>query len=75
MRQDCEASEGVVVAPRSGGGNMGTRTHHECQLSLLVQGRRYVFSHGYKMVVVYAYDCVWLHVGISRQNSFKGRRM
>ena len=33
MRQDCEASEGVVVAPRSGGGNMGTRRHCACQIS------------------------------------------
>ena len=44
MKQDCEASEGVVVALRNGGGNMGTRRHYACQLSLLVRGRRYVFS-------------------------------
>ena len=54
---------------------MGTRRHHECQLSLLVQGRRYVFSHGYKMAITYACDCVWLCVGISGQNSFKEERM
>ena len=54
---------------------MGTRRHHEVQPSLLVRGRRYVFSHGYKMVVAYACDCEWLCVGISRRNSFKGERM
>ena len=42
MKQDCEASEGVVAAPWNRGGNMGMRRHHACQLSLLVQGRRYV---------------------------------
>ena len=36
MRKDREASEGVIAAPRSGGGNMGTRGHYTCQLSLLV---------------------------------------
>ena len=41
-KQDCEASEGVVVAPWSRGGNMGTRGYYACQLSLLVQGKRYV---------------------------------
>ena len=24
----CEASKGIVAAPRSGGGNMGTRRHY-----------------------------------------------
>ena len=42
MKQDHEASKGIVVAPWNSGGNMGTRRHHLCQLSLLVQGRRYV---------------------------------
>ena len=36
MKQDCEASEGVVIAPRNGGGNMGVRRHYTCQLSFLV---------------------------------------
>ena len=36
MRKDREASEGVVVAPRSGGANMGTREQNACQLSFLV---------------------------------------
>ena len=35
-RQDYEASKGVVVAPRSGGGNMGTRRQCVCQLFFLV---------------------------------------
>ena len=30
MTQDCETSEGVVVAPWSGGGNMGTQGHNAC---------------------------------------------
>ena len=30
MTQDCEASEGVVAALRSGRGNMGTRGHDAC---------------------------------------------
>ena len=30
MTQDCETSEGVVAAPRSGGGNMGTQGHDAC---------------------------------------------
>ena len=42
MKQDCEASEGVVATLWNRGGNMGTRGHHACQLSLLVNGRRYV---------------------------------
>ena len=36
MMQDIEASEGVVIEPRSGGGNMGAQRHCACQLSLLV---------------------------------------
>ena len=32
-KQYREASEGVVAAPRSGGGKMGTRRHYACQLS------------------------------------------
>ena len=36
--QDCEASKGVVVAPRSGGGNMGTRGHDACHLSFVIEG-------------------------------------
>ena len=36
MKQDCEPSEGVVVAPRNRGGNMGARRHYACQLSLIV---------------------------------------
>ena len=31
-----EASEGIVTAPRSGGGNMGTRIHYMYQLSFLI---------------------------------------
>ena len=45
MKQDCEASESVVAAPWSGGGNMRTRRYYACQLSLLVRGKMYVFSH------------------------------
>ena len=47
-KQDCETSEGVVIAPWSREGNIGTRRHHACQLSLLVQGRRYVLVIGVK---------------------------
>ena len=36
MRQDHKASKGVVVASRSGGGNMTTRGHDVYQLSLLI---------------------------------------
>ena len=36
MTQDCEASEGVVATPRSGGGNMGTRGHDVGHLYFLV---------------------------------------
>ena len=36
MKQECEASECVVAAPRSGEGNMGMIKHYACQLSLLV---------------------------------------
>ena len=42
MKQDHEASEGVMVALWNRGGNMGTPGHHACQLSLLIQGRSYV---------------------------------
>ena len=42
MKQDREASEGVVAAPWNRGGNMGTRGHHACQLLLFVQGKWYV---------------------------------
>ena len=28
--KDCEASEGVVAAPRSGGGNMGAQRYYLC---------------------------------------------
>ena len=35
MTQDCEASEGVVAAPWSGG-NMGTQGHDVYQLSFLI---------------------------------------
>ena len=45
MKQDRKASEGVVAAPWSGGGNKGTRRHYACQLFLLVRGKSYVFSH------------------------------
>ena len=34
--QDREASEGVMVAPRSGEGNMGMRRHYTYQLSFLI---------------------------------------
>ena len=34
--QDREAREGVVATLRSGGGNMGTRGHDVCHLSLLI---------------------------------------
>ena len=43
MRKDCEASEGVVAAPRSREGNMGMREHDTCQLSFLFEDRG-VFS-------------------------------
>ena len=36
MTQDHELYEGVVAAPMSGGGNMGTRGHDACHLSLLI---------------------------------------
>ena len=36
MAKNCEAGEGVVVAPRSEGGSMGTREHDVCHLSLLI---------------------------------------
>ena len=36
MKQDCEASKGVVAVPRNGGGNMVARRHCACQLSFLV---------------------------------------
>ena len=36
MRQDREASDGVVAAPGSGRGNMGTRRHCVCQLFFLI---------------------------------------
>ena len=42
FKQDHGASEGVMAVPWNKGGNMGTRRHYACQLSLLVQGRRYV---------------------------------
>ena len=42
MTQDFEASKGVVVAPRSGEGNMGARGHDEYQISFPLRGRRYV---------------------------------
>ena len=38
MAQDCEASKGVMEAPRSVGGNMGTRGHNACHLSFLIRG-------------------------------------
>ena len=34
--QDCEASEGAMVAPWSGGVNVGARGHDAGHLSLLV---------------------------------------
>ena len=45
MWQDCEACKGVVVAPKSRGGDMGARGHRARQLSLLVQWGRCVSSH------------------------------
>ena len=36
MRLDREASEGVMAAPRSGEGNMGTGRHYTYQLSFLI---------------------------------------
>ena len=36
VRQDSEASKGVVVAPRSGRGDMRARRHYSCKLSFLV---------------------------------------
>ena len=36
LRQDYEASKGVVAAPKSGRGNMGMRRHYSCQLTPLV---------------------------------------
>ena len=36
--QDCEASKCVVVALRSGGGNMGKRGHDAFHLSFLIRG-------------------------------------
>ena len=34
--QDREGSEGVVVAPRTGGGNIRTQGHDVCHLSFLI---------------------------------------
>ena len=34
--QDHKASESIIATPWSGGGNIGTRGHDACQLSLLV---------------------------------------
>ena len=48
MKQDREASEGVVATPWNRRGNMRMREHHACLLSLLIQGRRYVFVIGIK---------------------------
>ena len=36
MTQDCEASEGAMTAPWSGGVNMGARGHDAGHLSFLV---------------------------------------
>ena len=36
MRQDHEASEGVVAALRSGGGNVGTQRHYACNVPKIV---------------------------------------
>ena len=36
MTQDHEAHEGVVVAPRNGGSNIGMRGHDACNLSFLI---------------------------------------
>ena len=36
MTQDCEASEGAMVAPWSGGVNVGAREHDAGHLSLLI---------------------------------------
>ena len=36
MMQDHEAREGVVAAPRSGEGNIGTQGHDACHLSFLI---------------------------------------
>ena len=36
MAQNYETGEGVVAAPRSGGGNIGTRRHDACQLSFFI---------------------------------------
>ena len=43
--QDRETSESIMATSWSGGGNMGTRGHDVCQLSLPIWGRRYVVSH------------------------------
>ena len=48
MKQDRESCEGVVEASWNKGGNIGTQRHHVCQLSLLVQGRRYVLVIDFK---------------------------
>ena len=72
MRQDYEASKGVVATPRSGRGDKGARRHYSCQLSLLIQGIRYVFSHLYKMIVACACDCMCEFRG---RNSLKWGRM
>ena len=51
MKQGREASKGVVAAPWNREGNMGTPGHHACQLSLLVQGRRYVLVIDIKLLL------------------------
>ena len=61
--QNCEARTGVVVAPRSGGGNMGTRGHDACHLSSLFEDEGTLFSHlKKKMIVAYAYDYMYMYV-------------
>ena len=43
--QGCEASDCIMATLWSGGGNMGTRGHDACQLSLPIWGRRYAVSN------------------------------
>ena len=39
---------------------MGTRGHDACQLSFLIPGGRYIFSH--VILIAYACDCMYMYV-------------
>ena len=45
MRQDSEASEGVVTTSRSGGSNMRTQRHYACNYPFLFEEEGMFLSH------------------------------